>query len=87
MFLIIRFCTPVFWQDFAVILFAISILLLLAVLVIGDDRSGVLLGAEHSGCARGGYNAVRHEGRRFSLAEAGAVPTRPPSVSTDKRRF
>ena len=37
MFLIIRFCTPVFWQDFAVILFAISILLLLAVLVIGDD--------------------------------------------------
>ena len=37
MFLIIRFCTPVFWQDFSVILFAVSILLLLAVLVIGDD--------------------------------------------------
>ncbi len=37
MFLIIRFCTPVFWQDFAVILFAISVLLLLGVLVIGDD--------------------------------------------------
>lgn len=37
MLLIVRFCTPAFWQDFAVVIFAVAILLLLAVLVIGDD--------------------------------------------------
>lgn len=37
MVLIVRFCTPIFWRDFAVVLFAVSLLLLLAVLVVGVD--------------------------------------------------
>lgn len=37
MILIVRFCTPIFWQDFSFILYAVSLLLLLAVLVVGDD--------------------------------------------------
>lgn len=37
MILIVRFCTPIFWQDFSVILFVVSLLLLLAVLVVGVD--------------------------------------------------
>ncbi len=35
--MIVRFCTPVFWEDFSLILFGISILMLLLVLVIGVD--------------------------------------------------
>ena len=35
--LIVRFCTPVFWEDFSLILYGISILMLLLVLVIGVD--------------------------------------------------
>lgn len=34
---IVLFCTPVFWKDFSVILYGVSILMLLLVLVIGDD--------------------------------------------------
>ncbi len=37
MLIIVRFCTPIFWQDFATVLFVVSIILLMAVLVIGDD--------------------------------------------------
>ena len=33
----VRFCTPKFWADFGIVLYAVSILLLLAVLVIGVD--------------------------------------------------
>lgn len=33
----VRYCTPRFWQDFAYVLFGVSILLLLAVLVVGTD--------------------------------------------------
>ncbi len=33
----VRFCTPRFWQDFGYVLYGVSILLLLLVLVIGDD--------------------------------------------------
>ena len=36
-FVIVRICTPTFWEDFSTILFAISIVLLLLVLVIGVD--------------------------------------------------
>ena len=35
--MIVQFCTPVFWEDFSLILFVISILMLLLVLVIGVD--------------------------------------------------
>ncbi len=35
--IIVKFCTPVFWEDFSLILFGISILMLLLVLVIGVD--------------------------------------------------
>ncbi len=35
--LIVRYVTPRFWEDFTLVLFAVSILLLLLVLVIGDD--------------------------------------------------
>lgn len=35
--LIVKFCTPRFWEDFGVILYAISVVLLLLVLVIGSD--------------------------------------------------
>lgn len=34
---VVRFCTPAFWRDFSYILFAISVVLLLLVLVIGSD--------------------------------------------------
>ena len=34
---VVKLCTPLFWKDFSYILFVASILLLLAVLVIGDD--------------------------------------------------
>ena len=33
----VRFCTPGFWSDFGVALYAVSVLLLLAVLVVGSD--------------------------------------------------
>ena len=36
-FVVVKFCTPVFWEDFSLILFGISILMLLLVLVIGVD--------------------------------------------------
>ncbi|MBR7098936.1 MAG: cell division protein FtsW [Clostridia bacterium] len=36
-FLVVKLCTPVFWEDFSVILYGIAILMLLLVLVIGDD--------------------------------------------------
>ena len=35
--MIVKFCTPVFWEDFSLILYGISILMLLLVLVIGVD--------------------------------------------------
>lgn len=35
--LVVQFCTPVFWEDFSWIIFGISVVLLLLVLVIGDD--------------------------------------------------
>ena len=35
--IVVRFCTPAFWKDFAAVLYAISVVLLLAVLVIGTD--------------------------------------------------
>ena len=34
---IVWLCTPVFWRDFSVILYGVSVLLLLLVLVMGDD--------------------------------------------------
>ncbi len=36
-FVIVKFCTPKFWEDFGVILYAVSVVLLLLVLVIGSD--------------------------------------------------
>ena len=36
-FFIVKLCTPAFWEDFSLILFGISILMLLLVLVIGVD--------------------------------------------------
>lgn len=35
--LIVHFCTPKFWEDFGIVLFAISVVMLLLVLVIGSD--------------------------------------------------
>ena len=34
---VVRFCTPKFWRDFGYVLFAVSVVLLLLVLVIGTD--------------------------------------------------
>ena len=36
-FFIVKYCTPKFWEDFGVILYAASVVLLLLVLVIGSD--------------------------------------------------
>ena len=35
--ILVKYCTPVFWEDFSWIIFGISVVLLLLVLVIGDD--------------------------------------------------
>lgn len=35
--IIVKFCTPKFWEDFGVILYAVSVVLLLLVLVVGSD--------------------------------------------------
>ncbi len=35
--LIVKLCTPLFWEDFSIVLFAVSIVMLLLVLVIGVD--------------------------------------------------
>lgn len=34
---IVKFCTPLFWKDFGYVLYAVSVILLLLVLVIGSD--------------------------------------------------
>ena len=34
---VVKFCTPIFWRDFSYVLFAVSIVLLLLVLVVGSD--------------------------------------------------
>ncbi|MBQ9760022.1 MAG: cell division protein FtsW [Clostridia bacterium] len=35
--IVVKFCTPKFWEDFGIILYAVSVVLLLLVLVVGSD--------------------------------------------------